>query len=118
MKTETDPTGIAASTPGAKLDAGKPDLSLLLMFGRALSAVGAVGTFGAKKYSRGGWQQVPDGINRYTAAMLRHVFKSFVERIDPDSGLPHWAHAAWNALAVCELILRKEESDDDSPDAT
>lgn len=112
---EMDPIGIKQHEPGAKLDHGKPDLSLLLMFGRALSAVGDVGTFGAKKYTRGGWQFVPDGLTRYMAAMLRHVFKSFYESYDPDSGLHHLAHAAWNALAVLELTLRKEASHETNP---
>lgn len=112
MTKEIDPNGLSSSTPGAKLDGGKPDLSLLLMFGNALAEVGAVGTFGAKKYTRGGWQSVPDGITRYTAALLRHVLKSFYEPYDPDSGLLHLAHAAWNALAILELTLRKEEGYD------
>jgi len=105
---EVDPNGLTNKTPGAKLDKGKPDLSLLLMFGQALSSVGDVCTFGCKKYTRGGWQYVPDGITRYTAALLRHVFKSFYEARDPDSGLLHLAHAAWNALAILELTIRQE----------
>lgn len=104
---ELDPTGRSQNEPGAKLDAGKPDASLLLMFGRALEAVAVVGTFGARKYTRGGWQQVPDGINRYTAAMLRHVLKENHEPRDLDSGLLHAAHATWNALARLELMLRE-----------
>lgn len=109
LRREVDPHGFTSATPGAKLDHGKPDLSLLLMFGTALSAVGDVATFGAKKYTRGGWQFVPDGTTRYMAAMLRHVFKSFRESHDADSGLHHLAHAAWNSLAILELTLRKEE---------
>ena len=109
---EKDPHGLAANEAGAKLDAGKPDTSLLLMFGRALLGVAMVGTFGAKKYTRGGWQHVADGKTRYMAAGLRHVFKSFYARTDPDSGLPHLAHAAWNFLAVLELEYREEEKGD------
>src|SRR5690606_37443511 len=107
---EIDPNGLSPHTPGAKLDGGKPDLSLLVMFGRALQAVGEVGTFGAKKYTRGGWQHVPDGFTRYTAAMLRHVFKENESSVDSDSGLTHAAHAAWNALARLELMLREKEN--------
>lgn len=107
---EIDPNGINQHDVGAKCDAGKPDLSLLLLFGRALMAVGSVGTFGAKKYTRGGWQEVPDGKNRYTAALLRHLmYEGEGEEIDRDSGLHHAAHAAWNALARLEFILREEE---------
>lgn len=108
---EVDPDGIGQHTSGAKLDDGKPDTSLLLMFGRALLAVAEIGTFGAKKYTRGGWQEVVRGRERYTAAELRHVFKEHYEDHDPDSGLLHAAHGAWNALARLELILREREDD-------
>ncbi len=106
---ENDPNGLSQHEAGAKLDAGKPDASLLLMFGRALTAVAEVGTFGARKYTRGGWQSVADGVERYTAAMLRHVLKENYEDLDPDSGLLHAAHAAWNSLARLDLMLREEQ---------
>lgn len=96
-------------TPGAKADHGKPDLSLLLFFGKALQSVAAVGTFGARKYSRGGWQHVDDGVNRYTAALLRHITQENAETNDKESGFAHAAHAAWNALARLELMIRESE---------
>ena len=110
---EQDPNGKHATEPGAKLDSGKIDMSLLLMFSQALEAVADVGTQGAKKYTRGGWQDVPDGIDRYTAAMLRHLTKEQRETIDIDlseragRGVLHAACVAWNALARLELILRE-----------
>jgi hypothetical protein len=106
---ESDPNNIDQHAPGAKLDAGKPDASLLPMFGRALLAVAKVGTFGAAKYTRGGWKKVPDGFNRYTAACLRHLLAEGYEHDDSDSGLSHAAHAAWNALARLEKLLEEEE---------
>jgi len=106
---EQDPHGISQHESGAKLDAGKPDASLLLMFGKALLAVAQVGTFGAEKYTRGGWQKVAGGITRYTAALLRHLFKEQDEDYDSDSDLLHAAQVAWNALARLELILRERE---------
>lgn len=104
-----DPTGKDQHQPGAKLDGGKPDCSLLVDFGRALLAVSAIGTYGAKKYTRGGWQTVPDARVRYTAAMIRHQLMEQRERNDPESNLTHAAHLAWNALARLELMLREEE---------
>lgn len=101
--------------PGAKLDSGKPDASLLGMFGRALLAVADVGTGGKIKYTRGGWQSVEDGVNRYTAAMLRHYFLEQESAYDADlvdylgHETLHAAHVAWNALARLELILREQE---------
>lgn len=97
------------SSPGHKDDAGKPRLAMVLLgFSRALQAVGQVGTFGAQKYTDNGWLHVPDGSRRYTDALLRHLL---AEGMDPggqdhESGLPHLAHAAWNALTVLELELR------------
>ncbi len=96
--------------PGAKLDHGKPRLGLVLGgFSRALQAVGAVGTFGAAKYTDDGWISVPNGQRRYTDAMLRHLLQEASgEQSDPESGLPHAAHVAWNALARLDLALREK----------
>jgi len=110
---EGDPDGLRQHEAGAKLDAGKPDTSLLLMFGRALTEVARVGTFGANKYSRGGWQSVKDGSTRYTAALLRHLLKEDHEEMDSDIGLLHASAVAWNALARLELILKEREDDTD-----
>ena len=66
-----------------------------------LEEVVKVYSFGAEKYEANSWQNLPDGYNRYKAAMLRHlVAYEKGEVIDPESGLPHLAHMAWNALAV------------------
>lgn len=105
---EFDPNGMEQNQPGAKLDAGKVRPSLIFSdMPRALIAVAEVGTFGAEKYSDGGWLFVSNGIARYTDAMDRHRLKAFIEGpIDTDSGLYHAAHEAWNALARLELMLR------------
>lgn len=108
---EVDPNGLDAHADGSKLDAGKPDASMLLMFGKALIAVAEISTFGAKKYTRGGWQSVADGFERYTAAELRHMCKEHYEDYDADSGLLHLAHGAWNALARLEMKLRSMDND-------
>jgi hypothetical protein len=96
--------------PGAKDDAEKPRLGLVLGgFPRALRAVGEIGTFGARKYTDNGWLVVPDGEARYTDALLRHLLADFEgETLDPESGYTHAAHAAWNALATLELRLRSK----------
>ena len=112
---QTTPDGLDQKDMGAKLDGNKVDASLLGMFGLALEAVAEVGTYGAKKYARGGWEHVGDGVNRYTAAMLRHYFKEHYESHDAE-GLFHAAAVAWNSLARLELILReakaKEKTDE------
>lgn len=113
-KGETDPTGKGIHEHGAKTDAGKPQCSLLLMFGAALRAVAEVGTFGAIKYTRGGWQGVPDGINRYTDALLRHLLTEQYEQYDSDLPVMHAAQVAWNALARLELMIRSENSPEEA----
>lgn len=106
---EIDPNGFGQHQPGAKLDAHKPMAGVLHDFALALQAVALVGDFGAKKYSRGGWQHVPNGKERYADAFWRHLLASRHEELDPDSGLAHAAHQAWNALAVLELQLREKK---------
>ena len=106
---ECDPTGLNPHQPGAKLDAGKNRLGLVLMdFAPALIEVGKVGTFGANKYTPHGWKTVADGEQRYTDAMFRHLMADGRgEEIDPDSQLLHAAQTAWNALARLTFILER-----------
>lgn len=106
---EYDPTGRSPHEPGAKLDAGKTRAGLVLHgFANALLAVCEVGTYGALKYTDNGWESVPNGISRYTDAMYRHLLKEATgEDLDVESGILHAAHAAWNALARLELMLRE-----------
>ena len=108
---ELDPTGRSAGDPGAKLDAGKPRVGLMLQgFPRALLEVAKVPTFGSIKYTPGGWQYVPNGQDRYDDAKGRHLLQGYIEDIDPETDLKHMAQEAWNALAKLELKLREEEA--------
>ncbi|MDE1715764.1 DUF5664 domain-containing protein [Chromobacterium amazonense] len=108
---EKDPHGTHQHAPGAKLDAGKPQVALIFDdMPRALRAVADVATFGAAKYSRGGWLQVPDGPARYRSAGDRHRLARGIESHDQDSKLLHLAHEAWNRLAELELLLRASET--------
>lgn len=109
VKLEIDPYAKGQHEPGAKLDAGKPRMGLVLgKFGNALKAVAEVGTYGAKKYSDNGWLDVPQSQERYTDAGLRHEFAYLAgEECDSDTNLLHLAHRAWNSLAVLELKLRE-----------
>ena len=109
--TDNDPNGKSQHEAGAKLDAGKNRLGLVLCgFARALQEVGEVGTFGAKKYTDDGWMDVLDGGRRYTDAMLRHLMRESVgEEYDPETGILHAAHTAWNSLARLDLALRNRE---------
>lgn len=106
--TQSDPNGIDQHAPGAKLDNGKMRPWLVLSaFSQALGLVTEIGTFGAEKYSDNGWLNVPEGEKRYAEALMRHVMAHWGGEVnDPESGLPHLAHAAWNILALIELRER------------
>lgn len=110
LQPEADPNGIKAGEPGAKLDAGKCDVGLLWeSFPRALFAVAEVATFGANKYSRGGWKEVQGGLLRYAGAEGRHKLYRYKGEVkDKESGFYHRSHEVWNALAQLEIFLKEE----------
>jgi hypothetical protein len=57
--------------------------------------------YGAKKYAPDSWKNIPDGFERYRAALMRHMMSYLRgERIDPESGLQHLAQVTWNAIAM------------------
>lgn len=77
---------------GVKHDGGKPDWTLFPF--SAAEQIVRVLEFGAKKYARDNWQKVPDAEQRYLAAALRHLIAHQGGEVnDPESGLPHLAHA-------------------------
>lgn len=105
----------AIAKGATKYDGGKSPIfrGALSYFPRAISAVAAVSAFGASKYAWKGWEGVDDGYNRYSDAMVRHLaYEGEGETVDPDSGLLHAAHSAWNALARLELYLKEQKSDE------
>lgn len=56
-------------------------------------------THGAKEYGDNNWQHVEDPVNRYYAALRRHLAAwRKGEKVDPDSGLNHLAHVAANVM--------------------
>lgn len=108
IKTEA-PTEIAGAR---KDDSGKPPVvrGAIGYFPEAIKAVASVSAFGATKYAWSGWRHVPDGINRYTDAMGRHLIDEAAGKVlDDDSGLLSAAHTAWNALARLELIIAAKQ---------
>lgn len=58
-------------------------------------------TEGAKKYADNSWKNIPDGFERYRAALLRHMTAYMKgERYDKETGLMHLAQICWNAIAL------------------
>lgn len=108
MPNESDPTGRGPQDPGAKFDAGKAPIAqgVLQYFPRAIIAVSLVSLHGASKYSWAGWRDTPDGFNRYSNALGRHLVAEAIEGlVDARSGSLHAAHVAWNSMARLEILL-------------
>lgn len=89
-----------------KRDHGKPMWDLL-----PLSQVGHVVdvlTFGASKYGQNQWQTVENGIERYFAALMRHLaaWRSG-EVYDRESSLRHIGHAGCCLLFLMWLEDKK-----------
>lgn len=95
--------------PGRKDDAGKDRWSLLPW--DAVREVVKVLTFGAaKKYKPNNWQFVPDARIRYEDALERHLFAWRTgERLDPESGFNHLAHAGCCVLFLLWFDLRSSK---------
>lgn len=93
---------------GIKYDKDKPRLAeMVIDFSTPLLELCKVWEFGADKYSKSNWKLVDNGKDRYTNAMLRHLVAEEDNHVDSESGLPHAAHIAFNALARLYFIIGK-----------
>jgi hypothetical protein len=92
------PSVVTTASSGVKHDAAKPRWDLLPM--REVADVVKVLTYGAVKYAPDNWQAVPNATARYLAAAMRHLSaRTSGEINDPETKLPHLAHA------VCCLLF-------------
>ena len=67
-------------------------------------------TAGAKKYGSDQWQNLPDGIRRYKAALLRHLVEfDKGNEIDEETGCHHLAAVAWNAIAMLHISKQQKQ---------
>jgi len=91
-----------AMTPGRKDDIQKAPWDLLPW--GAVQAVVDVLEHGRRKYDADNWRNVPEPRRRYFAAMVRHMVAwRRGEKLDPESGFSHLAHAACCLLFLLEL---------------
>lgn len=108
--TSTQPVAVPATTGGTKHDGGKPPMALLDM--ESLQAEAAVFGFGATKYAPWNWRKgIP--VSRLMSAALRHM-TAFIngETLDPESGLPHLAHARCNMAMALWMVKHRPDMDD------
>ena len=98
-----------AKQVGRKHDFGKPEWYLLPF--NAVEEIVKVLTFGAKKYSPGNWQHVPNAKSRYFSALMRHL-TAWVngEDKDKETKLSHLAHAGCCLLFLMELNKNDAEN--------
>ncbi len=95
-----------------KHDTEKNQLELLSA--PAIACLGQVLTYGAKKYAPNNWRNGGGlAFTRVIGATLRHVF-AFAggEDVDPETNLPHIAHAMCCCMFLLEYVLLKRGIDD------
>lgn len=72
-------------------------------------------TAGAKKYGPNTWQNLPDGYNRYKAALLRHLVEYDKDnKIDEETGCHHLAAVAWNAIAMLHIAKQNMKNNENT----
>ncbi len=85
-------------TQAARFDQGKVRMELVDM--NVVTAIARIAAFGAKKYSDNNWYKGFPWLQPF-ASMMRHLVEWHKGNdIDPESGLPHLDHAAWNIHAL------------------
>ena len=95
---------------GRKDDIGKPRYDLIPP--EAIDVLAQIYGFGAGKYDDRNWER---GLSwgRCFAAAMRHLWAFWRgEDLDPESGMPHTAHAAWNCFALLTYQIRQTGTDD------
>lgn len=90
-----------APQSGVKHDSGKPRFELLSDI--ALDLQAQVLTFGARKYAAHNWRKGLEWERVYAAAQRHLSSWHRGQRLDPETGLPHLAHAAVNLMFLLEF---------------
>lgn len=95
---------------GTRYNTGKLRYGLFSAFANKIKAM--IYTLGTAKYDDRNWEKgmkfstLLDSAQRHVALLMSG------EDIDPDSGLPHSSHAAWNLEAVTHMMIHHPELDD------
>lgn len=106
----TDEIRITDPDTGAQ-KGSKPERHDLIPIG-ALKALALVYGVGAQKYDDHNWRAGYRWSLSY-AALQRHLTAFWNgEDIDPESGLPHMAHAAWHCFTLITFMHEHPEKDD------
>lgn len=85
---------VEEGTAAMKFDSGKPRVSLIPSI--AIEKEGAVLGFGEQKYASHNWRKGMKWSKLLDSAMRHIMALKEGEDLDPESGLPHWAHVRCN----------------------
>ena len=70
-------------------------------------------TEGAKKYGPNMWQNLPDGYQRYKAALFRHLVEYEKGNwLDNETNCIHLAQVAWNAIAMLHIAKQNMKNNE------
>lgn len=107
-----DKSNVLDKSESFKLDSGKPRIGLVLReVPYAIEKLGTVLGFGAEKYSVGNWRGLEDINGRFLDSMMRHLVAYHKgEKVDPESGESHLAHAFFNLAILLEQEGRNHVS--------
>lgn len=87
-----------------RFNEGKPDLTYLLEFPRAMALFCNICKFGEHKYGRGNFKRGGKPDLEYYQSAMRHLQAAYAgEDFDADSGLHHLGHAIWNFITLIEI---------------
>lgn len=103
---EDTPLGVEGKA--ARFNAGKPQLSEIMLFDTALDDLAKVMEMGGIKYEPGNWLKGGWTAKQYLDCAVRHIRDHMTKGLyDADLGTKHIAQAVWNLLAamcLCEEL--------------
>ena len=72
-------------------------------------------TAGANKYGANKWQNLPDGYQRYKAALFRHLVEYEKGNwLDNETNCIHLAQVAWNAIAMLHIAKQNMKNNENT----
>lgn len=96
-----------ATSGGRKFDGGKRQYGLVppIAFAQFVDVL----TVGAKKYEPDNWRRVPNAVDRYFDAAMRHMWDGWKagEQLDPETQKHHLAHAMCCLAFIIDLEMEK-----------
>ncbi len=107
-----DEVRVTSSTGGQK---GQKLAQMSALDPQSIQMIAEVAGFGAGKYSKLNFMKGYDSSLSYDALQRHlHGFWNGEDR-DPESGLPHLAHAGWHCMALLSFFSRRLGADDRYP---